>query len=144
MEPVQCFSIDLSGSLDFHEHIKAFTLANKRNHPADVCATNTVFGVHFTIGALFATAASYVPVGDFKVCWHDIVDVHILQGGVSVVLEEDQDFVSTLSANRQRLLSSGEVTSVVNDADHRDVFSVSATPWSCLFGTELTVRWGSD
>ena len=109
-----------------------------------MCATNAVFGVHFTIGALFATAATNVPIGDFKVRWHDIVDVHILQSGVSVVLEEDQDFVSALSANRKRLLSSGEVTSIVNDADNRDVFSVAATPWSSLFGTEFAVRWGSN
>ena len=144
METVQCFSIDLSRALDFHEHIKAFTLANKRDHPTDVSATYTVFCVHFTVGALVATAATDVPVGDFEVRRHDIVDVHVLKSGVSVVLEEDQDFVATLSSNRKRLLSSGKVTSIVDDADDRCVLSISSTPWASLFGTEFTVRWCSD
>ena len=99
VEAVQCFSINLSRALDFHEHIEAFSLADERYHPTDVGATNTVFGAHLAICALLATAATNVPVSDFEVCWHDVVDVHVLQCSIAVVFEQNQDFIAAFAAN---------------------------------------------
>ena len=69
-------------------------------------AANAVFGAHLAIGALVAAATTNVPVCNFEVCRHDIVDVNVFQGRVTIVLEQDEDLVSSLSTNWECLLSS--------------------------------------
>ena len=144
MEPVECFSIDFTGALDFHEHIKTLTLTDDWNHPTDVGATDAVFGLHFAIGSLVATGSPDVPIFDLKVGWHDIVDVNVLQRCVTVVLEQDEHFIAAFAANRHRLLSCGEIPSVVHDADDWCVLCIPATTWSRLFSTELTMGRCAD
>ena len=139
MESVECFSIDFSCALDFHEHVKTLALTNDWNHPTDVGATDAVFGLHLAIGSLFATGSSDVPILDLKVSRHDIVDVNVLESSVAVVLEQDEHFVAAFAANRHRLFSCGEVPSVVNDADDWCVHCIPATTWSCLFSTKFTM-----
>ena len=100
MESVECFRINLTRSFDFHKDIKTLALSNEWHHPTDVGTTFAFFGAHLAIGSLVAASTTNVPIGNFEVCWHDIVDVHVLESGVTVVLEQNEDFVSSLSTNR--------------------------------------------
>ena len=105
VESVECFGIDLSGALDFHEDIKTFSLADQWDHPTDVGPAYAVFGPHLAIGSLVATASTDVPILNLKVSWHDIVDVNVLQSGVAIVFEQDEHFVAAFATDWKRLLS---------------------------------------
>ena len=105
MESVECLGIDLSGAFDFHEDVETLSLADQWDHPTDVGASDAVFGLHLAVGSLVATASTDVPILDLKVSWHDIVDVNVLQSGVTVVFEQDEHFVAAFATNWKRLLS---------------------------------------
>ena len=113
VESVESFCIDFAFALDLKGDIQSLTLANDRDLPSDF---NTIFGLvcrHLNIASLFATSTTDVPVLDFKVRWDYITDEDILKCRISIVLKQNEDFVSSLSTHWDGLLSCGEVSSQV-------------------------------
>ena len=104
--------------------------------PEDVKAAFAFFGGHGDIVSL-AVGTLHFPFLDFKLGWKDIVDVQVAQGGVPVVLEENQNFVAALSSKRNSLLTCAEVSAVVNDLHAGRFGWFSGADWTEALGAEL-------
>ena len=137
MESIECFCIDLAFTLDFKGDVKSLALGNNWNIPCDFDTSLGFVCRHFNIASLLSTCTTDVPVFDRKVRWNDISDEDILESSITVVLEQDEYFVSTLSTHWNRLLSSREVSSKVADSYCWCFRSISYTNRSKLLGTEL-------
>ena len=143
MESVEGFCIDFAASLDVKGDLKALTLLHLWYVPHDVEATFAVFRGHGDIIAL-AVCALHDPFLNFELRWQNIVDVEVAQGGIAVVLEENQNLVSTLSAKWNGLLAGTEVATVVHDLDGGGRRRFSGANGPKALGTELNSSRGID
>ena len=137
VESVEGFSINLAFALDFKGNVKTLPFANNWKFPSNF---NSIFGFvccHINICTLFSTSASDMPIFDLKVGRNNILDEDILQCSISVILKENENFVTTLSTHRYCLLSSREISSQVANTNRWYIRYVSKTYWSKLFRTEL-------
>ena len=105
VESVECFCIDFAFAFNLEGNIQSLTLGYDRYLPCDL---NTIFGFvgcHLDIASLLATCTTDVPVFDFEVRWDDITNEDILERRIPIVLEQDENFVSSFSTHWNSLLT---------------------------------------
>ena len=116
METVECFSVNFSASLDIKGNFQTFTLLDLGDMPYNMQSTFSFFRGHLDVITL-SVCTLHGPIFDLKLCREDIVDIQVTQCCVTVVFEQNQDFITTFSSERNRLLTGTEVTTVVDDLD---------------------------
>ena len=118
VEPVEGFGVNFAAAFDVKGNLEALALLDLWNMPNDVKSTFAVFGGHGDVVSL-PVLVLHFPILDLKLWWENIVDVEVAQGRVAVVLEENQDFVSSLSTQRDGLLAGTEIATVVHHLNRR-------------------------
>ena len=137
VEGVEEIGVDLTLALDHVRDVDALRLANAGQMPDDGGARGVGFLRHLDVFEQFLVGANVASV-HLVAGWDDVLQLHVSQRRVAVVLEEDEHLVAATAADLEGLLPGREVTAVVHHADRRSGFNVTLANRTEAFATELT------
>ena len=137
VEDVSEFSVNGSWASDFEGNHNFFALVHQRDVPSEMCSIFAFFTGHFTVISLVSVTTDK-PVFNLEIFWNDVLECDVFQSSVAFIVEHNQDFMPSLSADFLCHLTSTELSSVVDDVDGRCFSCVSGTNWSVPFCAEFS------
>ena len=140
VEGVEEVGVDVTLALDHVRDVDAFGLSDAGQVPDDGGARGVSLLRHLDVVEQFLVGANVAPV-HLVAGWDDVLELHIGQRRVAVVLEEDEHLVAASAADLQRLLSGREVTAVVHDTNRRGRLHVALADGAEALAAELAADW---
>ena len=137
MESVSCFTIDDTRSCNFEGNFQSFTLFDNWNRPCEVSSTFTGIRCHYAVVTLVIVSTNQ-PIFDFELLRNNIAKNYVLQSGISIVGEENQDLMTTFATDLLCCLSKGEIPTVVNHTNCRCFSRISCANRSVSLSTEFS------